>query len=147
MKKLLLLTLVIIPLVGIGQTNFDSDGFIISPLNSILYEPDTLRPGDDEFTKYVINQEMSGLIYLLDTYYQECYNDSAGTKYAILKGGVDFIFRKGEWLWEKEIYLDAVKNGYFDEFINGKYLRDTITYMHKKPTFKGFYEWIKNKQK
>jgi hypothetical protein len=122
MKKLLLtLAIIVLPLMGYGQ-NYEK---LFKEADWVFYSnPDTLRP---------TNPPQPITLQDLIDYQEYCYNDSIAT---------------GIYAYN---YDNAVWDSTYTELFGWTYVQRNVgsrrIYKHYQPTFSGFIEWLKNKEK
>lgn len=113
---------------------FDGDTFtVIKPiLNNEVALPN-FRPSQQQNIGYEIIDFEDRLLELLDLYSTECYNDSTELFYYTINGRRYFC-NEGDTLWLFSYADDIVT-------CNGRW------HHTHKPTFTGFIEWLKERNK
>jgi len=145
MKKLLILALLLIPLIGWGQEKLQYDSLIVDSCQAFYYPNDSLTdifdiPFKNEglwYHDYATQRADTSLrvITLQDLidYQEYCYGDS-----------VDYA---NKWLlWGGDTIIEPDKPNEDVAYANAEYLGRVYKPIHEF-SFNGFIEWLKNRER
>ena len=131
MNKLLTIAVLLIGMIGTAQV----EGTIWADTTEWVNMSNAKSPIltiNEDGTEVTIGWDDAHLvtIELFLQYENDCWNDSTYLKGAIYKrlNGITFV---------------DVRPEPYETMIN--YIKDTVLYTHREPTFKGFLKWIKNR--